>query len=214
MRKWWSSGIFFMPHPTTLGACRGDNTQLLKQHDKLHCACFIFSRVCLWACDQSWQKLISCRSSVKIKLNTTHDSPSYCSVSCFLHKHPEYIMNIRQDGTLKFAQTLTISLPLAMTSFSSTAVSLLLSDAPTARARASTKKAHMFMTNMCLCVLIPNNMLPFNPFGQFLKVDKSTADSRRGRNRAHLVCVGHSPFAIFFLTEILNNLQTASPICL
>lgn len=22
MRKWWSSGIFFIPHPTTLGACR------------------------------------------------------------------------------------------------------------------------------------------------------------------------------------------------
>lgn len=30
MRKWWSSGIFFMPHPTTLGACR-DNRWLLKQ---------------------------------------------------------------------------------------------------------------------------------------------------------------------------------------
>lgn len=30
-RKWWSSGIFFMPHPTTLGACGDDSRCLLKQ---------------------------------------------------------------------------------------------------------------------------------------------------------------------------------------
>lgn len=29
MRKWWSSGICFMPHPTTLGACRDGSRQLL-----------------------------------------------------------------------------------------------------------------------------------------------------------------------------------------
>ena len=45
MRKSWSSGIFFMPHPTTLGACRDDNRQLVVKTAET----IVYARLYVWS---------------------------------------------------------------------------------------------------------------------------------------------------------------------
>lgn len=145
MRKWWSSGIFFMLHPTTLGACRGDSRHLLNsmKNSIVWILCVIkgaknmlhISTECM-----IWQP-----TDLSLMLFSTHWMLSLWPKSSF-----HFVCNMLwswQDEKI-WLSILTSSLPLAITSFSSTSVLLVVSDAQTVMTRVSTKKAHI-LNNKC-----------------------------------------------------------------
>lgn len=146
MRKWWSSGIFFMPHPTTLGACKKQMVVNRFVHEL-----FVWSEASKnqnvkWVTHCAFKRVLPC----PLCLTSNFETP--------LQTCPLDMTNCRWDifdviHVCQFLSVLTSSLPRAMTGFSSVALSLA-SNAPAVSAKASTKKAHILRMNLWVLKLV------------------------------------------------------------